>query len=69
MTDKALQDEWLKHNKPTISREHDEVYEPADIVVPLPKVEPKHPYLKYQRLDRVVYSASGYDENVRNYGD
>jgi len=69
MTDKELQEEWLKHNKPTIVREHEEVFEPADTIVPLPKVGLDHPYLKYQRLDKVVYSASGYDENVRNYGD
>jgi len=69
MTDKELQEEWLVTNKPTITREHNEVFEPADKVVPLPTAEPSHRYLKYQRLDRVVYSASGYDENVRNYGD
>ena len=69
MTDKELQEEWLKHNKPTIVREHEEVFEPADTIIPLPTAEPKDPYRKYTRLNKTLYETRGSDENVRNYGD
>ena len=69
MTDKELQDKWLTTNKPTVLQEHDEVFEPADIVVPIPTAEPKDPYQKYTRLNKTLYETRGSDENVRNYGD
>ena len=61
MTDKQLQEKWLKHNKPTKVKSQAPVYHPVP-TIPIPTNK------SLGTVPRSEYLVFDYDENKRDYG-